>query len=347
MSNKAETNPITAPASGSSRMRFGNIEIDPLNVQAAVAVVMVFFIGLVGLLKFTGDNQSAGAYPDVVNLYTVSSGADMVDLLKQNGLWEIDHADGVSPLVFAAFPGNINEFNTSVKKKVFLHTVLPAALVALNEVKEEKEVFDAILTRFPGGYQNLTFGDDYGFWGRVLTVSEIEFVLTMVRKYRTNRAAELLKRIDLVPLSMIMAQAAIESSWGTSRFAREGNNLFGIWTWGDRGIVPSGRDAGLRHKVAAYDSILDSVRAYILTLNRLPAYRSFRDIRSTTMNSQELAEGLIYYSQRRDRYVWEVKDLIRYNKLDRYDNCFLVERPLVLENVENIRFTSRKGKRSV
>lgn len=346
MSNKADNSPVTVSESSSSRVRFGNIEIDSLNVQAAVAVAIAVFVGLVGLLQFSGGTLTGTSFPEEVNLYTVSSGEEMIDLLKQNGLWDIDGNDGVSPLVFAAYPSNINNLSIDVKKKIFFHTLLPAALVVLGEVKKEKDAFHSILARFPNGHQSLTFSDDYGVWGRGLTVSEIEFVLSLVRKYRSNRASELVSRINLVPLSMIMAQAAIESSWGTSRFAREGNNLFGIWTWGEKGMVPEGRDDGLSHKVAAYDSILDSVSAYVLTLNRLPAYRSFRNIRSNTMNSIELAEGLIYYSQRRDRYVWEVKDFIRYNKLDQYDSCFLAERPLVLKNVENVRLTSRRGKKA-
>ncbi len=346
MNKNSDKRPATISESDSSLIRFGDIGIDPLNVQAAVAVMISVFIIIIGILQFSSGPVIGNSYDESYNLYTVSSGEDMIDLLKQNGLWDIDGKDGVSPLVFATYPSNINEFNIGVKKKVFFHTLLPAALIALKEVKDEKEAFLSILAKFPDGYENLTFTDDYGVWGRKLAVSEIEYIMTLIRKYRSNRAPELAKRIDLVPLSMIMAQAAIESSWGTSRFAREGNNLFGIWTWGEKGMVPGGRDVGMSHKVASYDSILDSVRAYILTLNRLPAYRSFRDIRSNTMNSIKLAEGLIFYSQRRDRYVWEVKDFIRYNKLDQYDNCFLAQRPLVLENVEDIRLTSRRGKDS-
>ena len=342
MTTNTDNSTTTVSGAGSSSIRFGNVEIDSLNVQATVAVVIFAFISLVGLLQFSGGPTGGNSYSESVNLYTVSTGEEMIDLLKQNGLWEIEEEEGVSPLVFAAYPSNISELNISVKKKVFFHTLLPAALVALNEVKKEKEVFTSLLASFPNGYQELTFSDDYGVWGRELTVSEIEFVLTLVRKYRSNRAVELEKRINQVPISMIMAQAAIESSWGTSRFAREGNNLFGIWTWGEKGMVPGGRDNGMSHKVAAYDSILDSVRAYVLTLNRLPAYRTFRDIRSKTMNSTELADGLIYYSQRRDLYVLEVKNFIRYNKLDSYDNYFLAERTLVLKNGENIRLTSRR-----
>ena len=111
----------------------------------------------------------------------------------------------------------------------------------------------------------------------------------------------------------------MESSWGASRFASEANNLFGMWTWGGKGIVPSQRDAGKTHKIAMYDSILDSVRAYILTINRGTAYTQLRQIRNTTLNPIQLAEGLTNYSERREYYVSEIKQIIEFNKLCGYD----------------------------
>jgi Bax protein len=135
------------------------------------------------------------------------------------------------------------------------------------------------------------------------------------------------KRVDVVPLSLLLAQAALESSWGTSRFAREANNLFGIWTWGEKGLIPLDREEGMTHKVAIYDSILDSVRAYLTMLNRLPPYLQFREIRRQSRNPLKLAEGLVYYSERGDSYVWELQNLIESNNLHRYDDCYLVAIP--------------------
>ncbi|MCA1765037.1 MAG: glucosaminidase, partial [Desulfobulbaceae bacterium] len=106
------------------------------------------------------------------------------------------------------------------------------------------------------------------------------------------------------------------------------NNLFGVWTWGEKGIVPESREEGKNHKVAAYDTVLESVRAYILNLNRLAAYSELRRIRKYTMNPLKLADGLFYYSQRRNSYVWEIKDLIKFNNLTKYDKCFLADRPV-------------------
>jgi Bax protein len=347
MSNNENHSRISIPASGQvkDRIRFGSLEIDGLNVQAFMGVFVVSMIVLVGVFAFRGNQAAHGRFVQDPSHFKVSSAEEMIDLLKENELWELEDNGAVSPLLFSSYPANINEFNISDKKRLFFHSLLPVALVALNEVRDEKLALQAILAKFTDDYKNLVFSDDYGVWGRVLTRNEIEFVMDLTRKYRSNRAVELARRVDLVPLSMVMAQAAIESSWGTSRFAREGNNLFGIWTWGEKGIVPNGRDDGKNHKVAIYNSILDSVRAYVLNLNRLPAYSKFRNIRRTTMNPLKLVDGLLYYSQRREQYVWEVKDLIQYNKLNQYDSCYLAERPVHNTKAGKIfRFTQRTKK---
>jgi Bax protein len=324
---------------------FGNLEVDRLNVQALLAITITVFIGLVTTLHIFKYNNSFpdDIYADNATLLSVSTGEEMIGLLKENDLWQMNDKGEVSPLLFASYPDNIETFATAIKKRVFFHGLLPVALTALDEVRNEKMALRAILAKFPRGKRQVTFSDDYGAWGRVLTMDEIEFVLMLARKYRTNSAAEMVKRVDLVPLSMIMAQGAIESSWATSRFANEGNNLFGIWTWSGKGLVPKDRDDGKGHKVAMYDSILDSIRAYILTLNRLSAYRSFREIRKRTMNPLKLADGLLNYSERRDIYVWEVKDFIQYNNLRQYDKCFLVDKPIQYKDIKVLKFTQRDG----
>ncbi len=334
-----------ADAGGSQDVFFGNLEVDRLTVQALTAVTLIIIIGVVSTLLIFKNNTRIpdDIYTDSSALLMVATGEEMIGLLKENDLWEIDNLGAVSPLLFASYPDNIEAFATSIKKRVFFHGLLPVALTALDEIREERRLLFAILAKFPKVDPQLTFSDDYGAWGRVLTLDEIEFILMLTRKYRTNLATEIVKRVDLVPLSMIMAQGAIESSWATSRFANEGNNLFGIWTWTGKGLVPRDRDDGKGHRVAMYDSILDSIRAYILTLNRLPAYRRFREIRTQTMNPLKLADGLLNYSERRDIYVWEVKNFIQYNNLRQYDKCFLVDKPIQYKNIKALEFTMREG----
>jgi len=130
----------------------------------------------------------------------------------------------------------------------------------------------------------------------------------------------LLSRVDMIPLSLAMAQAANESAWGTSRFAREGNNFFGQWVFGKgKGMVPKNRTEGASHEVARFDSVSDSVRGYLHNLNTLWAYESLRDLRREQRAKGEepdgvtLAMGLERYSSRGEAYILEIQQLIRFN----------------------------------
>jgi Bax protein len=143
----------------------------------------------------------------------------------------------------------------------------------------------------------------------------------------TKQKIELLKRkINTIPASLILAQAANESAWGTSRFAREGNNYFGQWCYSKGcGLVPQGRDDGAKHEVAKFDSPIDSIRSYIRNLNSHPTYKPLRELRTQSLlkdkkpSGELLAQGLLGYSIRREEYVKEIQSMIRYNKLSRFD----------------------------
>ena len=135
--------------------------------------------------------------------------------------------------------------------------------------------------------------------------------------------ATLDRRIGVVPRSIVLTQAAIESGWGTSRFAIEGNNLFGQRCYENGcGIAPRGRPQGAAFGVARYESVQDSVESYVLNLNTHPEYRAFRDLREilragdTAIRGLDLAQGLLGYSERGQRYVDEVRSMIRQNGLE-------------------------------
>ena len=137
---------------------------------------------------------------------------------------------------------------------------------------------------------------------------------------------QLLLRVAPLPPSLVLAQAAIESAWGTSRFAREGNNLFGQWCYQKGcGIVPLRRSAESRHEVAKFDSVDDAIKAYLHNLNTHRAYSDLRVLRAELSNSEsgatghQLAQTLLYYSELRQVYVDEVQAVIRINKLQGYD----------------------------
>ena len=136
----------------------------------------------------------------------------------------------------------------------------------------------------------------------------------------------LLQRVNAIPPSLALAQAANESGWGTSRFAREANNYFGQWCYeAGCGLVPNQRDKNKTHEVAAFESPEESVARYIHNLNSNRAYQVLRDIRSQLLADHEpvtgyaLAEGLIRYSERGVEYISELRAMIEFNKLTRFD----------------------------
>lgn len=127
-------------------------------------------------------------------------------------------------------------------------------------------------------------------------------------------------KIQPVPADLVLMQAANESAWGTSRFAREGNNLFGQWCFSKGcGLVPSGRDKGKSHEVRKFATVLESVQAYMVNINTHRAYADLRDIRQSLNKSNkkvggiDLAPGLLSYSERRQAYVDELVQMIRTN----------------------------------
>lgn len=132
----------------------------------------------------------------------------------------------------------------------------------------------------------------------------------------------LLAHVDIVPASLALAQAAMESAWGTSRFATEGNNYFGQWCYTKGcGLVPTQRNAGATHEVQAFVSPANSVAAYMRNINRHNSYRTLRTLRAKARTSQQpiygctLANGLGNYSERGQAYVDEIKQMIRINGL--------------------------------
>jgi Bax protein len=132
---------------------------------------------------------------------------------------------------------------------------------------------------------------------------------------------KLLERVDAIALELSLAQSADETAWGQSRFAKQGNNFFGQWCYTKGcGIIPAERNRGSTHEVTRFNSINDSVRSYIKTINTGRAYARLRKVRRENRaagkqpNAKAQAGGLIKYSQRGEAYVKEIRALIRVNK---------------------------------
>lgn len=170
----------------------------------------------------------------------------------------------------------------------------------------------------------LEYIDD--LWDSFFTIANLDFHLNFIQIIEKYKIKFILKKsafeekIDIIPLSLALAQAAIESAWGKSRFAREGNNIFGHWTWGENGIIPLKRSSGARHKLRIFNSLQESVDEYALNLNTHLAYKDFRQKRrkfhknGENFTGLEAAKTMIKYSQTREIYVEKLENLITSNE---------------------------------
>ncbi|QQD21077.1 hypothetical protein GJQ54_04510 [Oceanospirillaceae bacterium ASx5O] len=165
-----------------------------------------------------------------------------------------------------------------------------------------------------------------------LSTAEQQELQHLLEKYRiTTDIPEqqqdlLLRRVNAIPPSLVLAQAANESAWGTSRFARDGNNLFGQWCFSEGcGLIPEGRGEDGRHEVRAFADPLQSIESYMRNLNSHPSYRQLRELRLQELEQQgypsgiTLSQGLQSYSERGQDYIDEIQQMIEFNQLQRFD----------------------------
>jgi len=214
---------------------------------------------------------------------------------------------------FAAFT------DVKAKKRAFFDFMLPLIREANQKIRLQRNDIDAIGNKLASGAR--LSGEDHQRLKQLFT----HYGLQVPRNVQLHNLRSLLERADVVPASLVLAQAANESGWGTSRFAVEANNYFGIWCFSQGcGLVPKGRDTGLNHEVARYDSVADGVAAYMRNINTHRAYDDLRAMRAEQRNLQarmhghQLAEGLHRYSERGEEYVREIQSMIRINRLEEF-----------------------------
>lgn len=224
--------------------------------------------------------------------------------------------EGQVPRIFlASVPDDLDQLRqVEHRKALFIEAVLPLVLQVNEEIRAARARLWDLRARKRLGEQ--------------LDAVDRLWLATMSERYGVARGdlESLLARVDIVPPSLALAQAAAESGWGTSRFAREGNALFGQWTTADGpGLTPLERERGLTHKVRAFDSLLESVRAYALNLNTHTAYRGFRKARlkmrrhGKPLDGSRLAGELEAYSERGLEYVGILRTIIDANRLSQLD----------------------------
>ncbi len=211
-----------------------------------------------------------------------------------------------------------DQITVTAKKRIFFRTLGPLTVLANDEIAFQQQALktaisnndSAVIAELATQYRIKTSADDPA------TITELQ------------------SRIGPIPPSLAMAQMAIESGWGTSRFAAAGNALFGQWTYDGEGITPEEQRTHLGdYKIAAFKSPFGSVRAYMMNLNTGSAYQEFRDLRAKMLANNEplsgmiLAETLTRYSERGHVYTEEIKAVIRQNKLVHADDAVLEESP--------------------
>jgi Bax protein len=243
----------------------------------------------------------------------------------QEALNRPDLGTGSVPRHFAArLPADWTELSdTDARKDVFIGIMLPLALRANEIVLNQRSRLLGILDRLEAG-KRLSSKDRA--WAQALAASH---GLDMP-KVELKRLKTLVRRIDAVPPSLTIAQAAIESGWGSSRFAAEGNALFGQWAEeGDGAIVPANRDEGRTYAIKTFETLQDSVLAYMRNLNSHRAYRKFRAARAAMrrdgkpISGPALAEYLSAYSQKGERYVRNLRAIMEHNNLALLDAAAL------------------------
>ncbi len=253
------------------------------------------------------------------------------------GLALLGYALGTLVLVFML---SQNPLSGKIDSDVLTSNTLLPDLTAINQPMERVELFIEIMRPLVAQKNELLISTrerllqiksevdqkrELGFVDREQLNRLREDFSVSVEDYPSDKQAVevLLSRVDIIPPAMVIAQAAIESGWGTSFFAQEGNNLFGEWCFKKGcGIVPTRRAASATHEVRKFDSIEDSINSYYRNINTNNAYRSLRDLRAkirhdaNKFNGRTLVAGLGKYCGRGEIYITEVRSLINQAKLE-------------------------------
>jgi len=227
------------------------------------------------------------------------------------------------------------EIDVVTKKRVFFRLIGPLVLRSNELIQADRERLESGIKAFRAGK---TVGpSELAFLGK----TAVDYKLAEPGKDIdfNDRALqeEMLQRVDTLPTSLVLAQAAEESGWGTSRFAVEGNSLFGMWTWGDKGITPKQQRADLgNYKIASHETPLESVSAYMRNLNTNRSYEALRKRRAELrragkkVTGWDLAGTLTSYSERGKAYVDSLHALMKTNRLEPTDDAYLGDGPTIL-----------------
>jgi Bax protein len=208
----------------------------------------------------------------------------------------------VKPLLYTNVSG-LGELPTREAKRTFIATVLPSILIAKYQIEQNREKIYILQRK------------------RYWTAGDSAFYYDMRRRYRAVGLTDLPDRMVTLPNSVILAQTAVESGWGQSRFFLQARNLFGVWSFNAKEPrMPASRKRKTRQVyVRSYDDMAQSISHYFEILARSRSYRELREAMQRTQDPFELLPHLKYYSERRSAYTHQLKKMIIANNLTQYD----------------------------
>jgi Bax protein len=291
-------------------------------MKKSILLILIYLLILSSLLSGSCRDTTIIASPEPEFAPEVLT-PETYDELKQflhNYNYNLSNvSQGVPKFIITKLPDDMEKITQpNPKKQLFFLSLLPMALMINEEISSQRERLQEILPRLDNG--------------EALSARDESDLRDLASSYRvrsnplTDAEAreELLKRVDIVPPSLLLAQAANESAYGTSRFAQQANNLFGEWTFTPgTGLIPEDRPEGARYEVRLFPNIMESLKSYVKNLNTHWAYEGLRaDRQQLRLKGEQptglaLADGLELYSERRLEYVAEIIDIIRYNRLGR------------------------------
>ena len=220
----------------------------------------------------------------------------------------------VKPVDIGLLPNEINKIgNTKKRKNMFIKIILPLIVKENNKIRIDRKRLFTILNKNSN------------------TDIEKKWLEKKYKQYgvRENDLSTLKIRMDEIPVSLAIAQAAKETGWGTSRFALKGNALFGQWTWSGEGLKPKNAEEGQEHKVMKFHSLQLSVRAYLRNLNTHSSYKNLRKVRTGLRNQNKSLDSLILskyldkYAETGNQYIEVLQKIIEQNNLKDFDEARL------------------------
>ena len=263
-------------------------------------------------LKVKRNNVAEVILPDL-NLKTET----VIQLFKDvdYDLGKVRNEKLVKPIYFTQFPRDLDNLQSvQLKKETFIKIVLPLIVAENEKILDDREKLKVLSEK--------KFTSDL----------EKQWMRQKLLEYKVKKGNldELKRRMDIIPVSIALAQAAKESGWGTSRFALEGNAIFGQWTWDGQGIAPLNRDGNKNHKILKFPILRASVKAYKNNLNTHKSYLKFREKRNSLREKNKKITGLALtgtlknYAQTGSEYTKILNQIITQNRLSDFEPVRLV-----------------------